>query len=287
VPTAQAYLELQSEHDLLIAESLERAMELPRGYYAARLVLGNTVLRGLDYRVKGQVKDKRVINGLNVRGKLVQGVTVYDVQTDNGLIKNVALIAPHDDVDFWADLMKTKGSLNIRKRDGTNINFRGQPGIKLLNTGIQASRASAYLLGDQRDSHFDGGVHWAEIENAEPGDEIDYHGQSVVVFTHPRYTAPIAGLDREVDYLERPSYTNVILREVLAQRGHEADASAIQRLEASLQEERELARGPLSDENMVKRILRYEPERGITQLRRYEDELPSLMKLWTEGHRNS
>ena len=287
IPTAEAYHQLQSEHDLLIAEALERTMQLPRGFFAARLVWGNSVLRGLDYRVQGIIKDKKVISGMEVRGKEVNGVTVYDVLTSEGLVKNVTLISPHDDVDFWADLMKLKGSLNILRRDGSKINFRGQTGVKLLNTGIQASHASAYWNGEKRDSYFDGGVHWAEIENAEPGDIIDYHGQSVIVFTHPRFAAPIAALDRRVDHLEKPSYTNVILREVLAQRGHEADASALSRLEQSLQEETALATGPLSDREMITRLLDYEKRKGIHKLRRYEEELPNLIEMWLEGHRQA
>src|SRR3989338_6029872 len=85
VPTAEAYLELQSEHDLIIAESLERTLELPRGFFAARLVWGNYFFRGLDYQVQGKVKDKRVVDEINVRGKKVDGVTVYDIETDKGL----------------------------------------------------------------------------------------------------------------------------------------------------------------------------------------------------------
>ena len=285
VPTAEAYLELQGEHDRLIAESLERSMSLPKGFYAARLTWGNSVWRALDYRVKGVIKDKRIINGVDVRGKVVNGINVYDIETKGELVKNVVLISPHDDVDFWADLIKLRGTLKVRRRDGTVLEYSGKSGVKLLNTGIQASLASAYMEDGKRESHFDGGVHWAEIETAEIEDRIDDRAQSIVVFSHPRYTSPISALDRMVDSIERPSYTNVILRDVLVRRSHDPDPKALSKLEASLQKERRLAEGPLSDRNMVEKILGYEHDKGIVKLRRYESELPQLMDLWTEGHR--
>ncbi len=272
VPLGVAYLEKQMELDIALAETFERSLGLPQGYIAARIVWGNSFLRAIDYRVQGEVVRTDTINGYEVNGKVTNGIKVADVKVGDTTYKNVVLINPHDDIDFWATVNKRKGILEIRKKDGTNTSYSATPNALATNSGIFQAKETTKMANGKPEAQHGGGVHWSSLQDVEVGKTVDYHGQTIVVFTHPRPTSPILPWDLKAREAVPPSFANVILGEILVARGHEKTTKP--------HYTKEFATDVMPDRRVIEKLLEHEQRHGITKLRRYEDSIDDLCRLW-------
>jgi hypothetical protein len=286
IPLGVKYMERLNEHDRLVNEGIERALDLPRGYIAARLAWPNIFLRGLSYHIEGEVVATGIVNGYPAFGAdRVDGIGVVHIRTSEGeIVNNVVEINAHKDTDWKADLHKIAGAVYFKGSDGKTRAHHGQPGRILVNPGTLAIRDTTHLDNNKEvRAHYQGGTHWAPIEGAVAGEHINSIGGSMVTFEHPMPTSPSVPYDIRARQEVRRTYAIVDLTRMIITRGHVVAGETANKLDSAVRKAREVAEVRLPYREMFEKLLKHEHKQGIIRLRHYEKNLDELMDHWDQA----
>ncbi len=272
--------DLKEDLDILTAESLARAQDLPSGYWAARLVYGDSPYRLIYYMpVEGKILKRHTMN-TTVGTIKINDVNVVDIEESDGTLRhNLIKINPHFDIDWSALLLRKRGDdLVVQRRNGTKFHYDGSQNVIVINSGSTAADETAYQLAAnfKVDSDYQGGVHWVEYGNLEDD------GITGVRFGHFRPTAIVRPIPANrtslMNQVSPLNYEAVLLARVLAKRGH-SDPAALQK---ELDTAEKIATQICPERKLIDDLMKWEQKHKINRLRRYEHQIDDLYKMWMQ-----